>query len=613
MGGDAATAWKQAGSVFFPVSDRLLRVRLKIHTGFVSIIAVYAPTNEPGCVEESEKFYQLLQECVDEVPKHDMLIVMGDFNARVGNDVGAWHDVIGRFGPQELNENGERLLEFCSLNGLVVTNTVFQHRSCHQLTWFHPAESGGVGHTLDYVLVHRRFRSSILDTRIYRKVYLQSDHRLVVSRVRLKLRAGRKRARRHPRVIVNRKLLQQQQVQQFQRVLEEGWKTQGSGDVEQAWSEFKTALLEVQSTLPLTPEEDSGDWVTEGVHDVARRKQEAWLRWTKNPDNTILKESYQQLKRQSRLTADVAWEAWWRAKAEEAEYRHEVAISEGRGGSTVRELRLLKSSQKLRVSTALLAADGKTRLTSSSEKLDRWQEHFCDVCNIPSAVTDQTLEAIPEVTQSEVSQTDNETLSMVSREEEIREAIGQLKSGRAPGEDMIVAELLKLGEETVVKWLTELAVKVWDTEDIPYDWKKQLTVPLHKKGVFDKCDNYRGIALLSVPGKVFCRVLQRRLARRAEGLLSESQCGFRSGCGCLDQVFMMRILAEKAREFNTPLYLCFVDLRKAYDSVNRQALWAVLRRRYCSGVARECFMVGHVIAGAYTVQGGLGACSPRKI
>ena len=90
---------------------------------------MYAPTNEPGSMEESEKFYQLLQECVDEVPKRDMLIVMG---VQVGNDIGAWDDVIGRFGPQKLNKNGERLLEFCSLNGLVVTNTVSQHRSCHQ-------------------------------------------------------------------------------------------------------------------------------------------------------------------------------------------------------------------------------------------------------------------------------------------------------------------------------------------------------------------------------------------------------------------------------------------------------------------------------------------------
>ena len=143
MSKEAGTAWRKAGTVFTSVSDRILRVRMKSHIGLVSIIAVYAPTNVPGREEESEKFYEVLQECVDEVGKRDMLIVMGDFNARVGNDVNGWPGLVGRFGSEERNDNGERLLDFCAFNGMVITNTVFQHRPCHQWTWFHPAESGG--------------------------------------------------------------------------------------------------------------------------------------------------------------------------------------------------------------------------------------------------------------------------------------------------------------------------------------------------------------------------------------------------------------------------------------------------------------------------------------
>ena len=77
MSKEAKTAWRKAGSVFTPVSDGILRVHMKSDIGLVSIIAVYAPTNESGREEESEKFYQALQECVDEVGKRDMLIVMG--------------------------------------------------------------------------------------------------------------------------------------------------------------------------------------------------------------------------------------------------------------------------------------------------------------------------------------------------------------------------------------------------------------------------------------------------------------------------------------------------------------------------------------------------------
>ena len=121
----AASAWKMAGSEFTPVSERTLKIRLKSHFGHVSVIAVYAPTNEAGNEEETNKFYRALQDCVRKTPKHDMLLVMGDFNARVGNDADAWRGTIGRFGPGELNENGVKLLDFCAFNNLVVTNTLF--------------------------------------------------------------------------------------------------------------------------------------------------------------------------------------------------------------------------------------------------------------------------------------------------------------------------------------------------------------------------------------------------------------------------------------------------------------------------------------------------------
>ena len=131
-----------------------------------------------------------------------------------------------------------------------------------------------------------------------------------------------------------------------------------------------------------------------------------------------------------------------------------------------------------------------------------------------------------------------------------------------------------------MQWLAELASLVWEFEAVPDDWLSQLTVPLHKKGSTQDCDNYRGIVLLCIPGKVSCRVIQRRVAERVEHLLRESKCGFRKEWGCIDQVFTLRVLAEKAREFNTSLYLSLVYLRKAYDSVNCKALWIVVRKKY---------------------------------
>ena len=79
--------------------------------------------------------------------------------------------------------------------------------------------------------------------------------------------------------------------------------------------------------------------------------------------------------------------------------------------------------------------------------------------------------------------------------------------------------------------------------------------------------------------KVICKIIQNRLMT-VDKLLRESQCGFRPDRGCVDQLFCLRALMEKAHEFHTPLYLHFIDLTKAYDSVSRSVLWNVLEQRY---------------------------------
>ena len=270
----------------------MLKIRLKSHFGHVSVIAVYAPTNEAGNEEETKKFYRALQDCVRKTPKRDMLLVMGDFNARVGNDTNAWRGTIGRFGPEELNQNGVKLLDFCAFNNLVVTNTLFQHRPCHQQTLFHPADSTGLGHMPDYVLVNHCFRSSVLDTRVYRKTYLQSDHCFVVSRVCLKLKAKRRRSQQEPRYQTERRLLKEDHVQEFVRVMEEGLESCSTGSIEHSWREFKYTINEAQM-LPLVPEKDERDWVTEKVREASRMKQETWMKWAKKPGDTLLKVRYQ--------------------------------------------------------------------------------------------------------------------------------------------------------------------------------------------------------------------------------------------------------------------------------------------------------------------------------
>ena len=131
---------------------------------------------------------------------------------------------------------------------------------------------------------------------------------------------------------------------------------------------------------------------------------------------------------------------------------------------------------------------------------------------------------------------------------------------------------------------------MWRERRVPSDWCDAVLVPIPKKGDLTKCDNWRGIALLDVVGKVVARVLQERLQRVAEDELSESQCGFRKGRSCTDMIFTVRQLVEKSWEHAAKSYLTFIDLKKAYDSVPREAMWLALKKL---GVPAEVIQLIH--------------------
>lgn len=85
-----------------------------------------------------DTFYEQLQTALDRVPKHDLLIVMGDFNAKVGGNNQGRESYMGRFGKDEMNENGEISADFFGLNNLVIAGTIFPHRNIHKNTWLSP-------------------------------------------------------------------------------------------------------------------------------------------------------------------------------------------------------------------------------------------------------------------------------------------------------------------------------------------------------------------------------------------------------------------------------------------------------------------------------------------
>lgn len=155
-------------------------------------------------------------------------------------------------------------------------------------------------------------------------------------------------------------------------------------------------------------------------------------------------------------------------------------------------------------------------------------------------------------------------------------AIKSLHNGKAPGPDNIPPEALKADIDTTVEMMHVLFGKVWDNEEIPSDWKESHIVKIPKKGDLSNCNNYRGISLLSIPGKVFNRVILERIRDATDPQLRDQQAGFRRNRSCSDQIATLRIIVEQSLEWKSPLYINFIDYEKAFDSLDRATLWKLL-------------------------------------
>ena len=103
-----------------------------------------------------------------------------------------------------------------------------------------------------------------------------------------------------------------------------------------------------------------------------------------------------------------------------------------------------------------------------------------------------------------------------------------------------------------------------------------MIIPIHKKGDKRKCTNYRGISLISVPGKVYAKCLEKKCRKIVEPKLTDAHCDFRPGRSIMDQIFALQQIFERSWEYAKEVNACFVDLEKAYDRIPGDKLWAVL-------------------------------------
>ncbi|BHF57857.1 hypothetical protein SprV_0100080300 [Sparganum proliferum] len=429
------------------INDRLMSLRLPLRRGgtFATIISAYAPPlTSPMAARD--KFYEDLHALLATVSKPDKLIVLGDFNARVGTDHTAWRGVLGPHGLRGSNDNGLLLLRTCAEHRLILTNTFFCLPEREKATWRHPRSRQW--HLLDYVLVRRRDQRDVLVTKAIAGADGWTDHRLVISKMRIRLQPRRRPQGKRPPGKLNVALLSlpahhlhfsTELAQRLDNLpiaaVDDAAAAAEHAYVENRWCQLRDTVQSTALAVLGRARRQHQDWFDDNdavINNLLAEKNRLHKAYVDHPtaDN---KAAFYRSRRQLQQRLREMQDAWTARKAEEIQ-----------GYADRNEWKNFFSAIKAvygpptKGTAPLLSADGSTLLTEKTQILQRWAEHFRGVLNRPSAISDAAIDRLPQV------ETNADLDLPPSLQENIR-AVQQLSSGKAPGSDAIPAEVYKHG------------------------------------------------------------------------------------------------------------------------------------------------------------------------
>ena len=531
----------------------------------LTVTVIYAPT-ESSSTADKDDFYSSLKDHLEKVKKHDKHLVIGDFNSRIGKDSHISHPTV--IGPHcfydETNDNGERLVNLCQEHKLRPAQTRFPHPRNRLWTWMHP---GGSIHQLDHILISSKWVNSLRNCRAYNTVELDSDHRILSILLTTSLRTSKGKPCKRPKF--NWKKLQDADTKhKFQIELSNRFKELHCDDcstpITERYDQFEKAVAEVADKV-VGKRKPCGmpSWVSDKTLRLRKERDEAKKRYLlvrtrKSRDNwrklnTSLNESY----RCDELNS-------LQQQMEELQ----EADQKGHYNTTWKIINSI-SGQKSRSNPKVKKRDGSAP-SSDNELLAEWRDYFADLLNNDSGPPTSPLP--PPADQDLPICVDPPTL------EEVQTAIRSMKSNKAAGLDCAVtAEALQGGGELMANIVHAFCVEVFTRHTPPEQWVTNVIVPLPKKGDLSLMTNYRGITLMSIAAKVYNKVLLMRIRDHVDPMLRKNQAGFRPGRSCSQQIHILRRIMEAFGSYQLPLTITFIDFKKAFDSINRSVMFAVLR------------------------------------
>jgi len=536
---------------FQMVSERIICVKIRAKPVDLIVIQTYAPTSDAAQAEVDE-FYHQIDDVVKTQKKYqDCLIVMGDFNSKVGDK--KEDDIVGPYGLGLRNDNGQSLIECCQRHNLMISNTWFQTKIRSRHTWTAP--DGKTKNQIDYILIDKRYRNGIRNSKARPGADCGSDHNPVVAYLRIKLQLHKKLAKDNaPRwnTEVLKDTTVRRQFEEMSEAMMANIDQQTKPTVNSLWSDIKTCIIDTaKQVCGLHVREKKQSWMTTEI--IQKMEERRQYKSDTSPEG---QKRYKELKHIVQRLCRQAENNYYNGKCKEIEFleaTHNPLLYK-----KIKEL----NPKRSKGTQGIKDKDGHL-LQEPQEILQRWAEYVEELYNDNrSSFTDDIK---------------TEERCSIS-EAEVQSVIQKLTRNKATGDDSIPAEFIQALGPNGIQLITKLMNKIYNTGVIPDDFLQNIFITIPKISNAQDCSDFRTISLISHVSKILLHLINARITPIIERHLTDSQLGFRKGKGTKDAIFQFRTVMERVTQVNKKVYACFIDYQKAFDRINHEKLLVIMEK-----------------------------------
>ena len=559
---------------FQPINDRICKLHIETEgdNPNVTVISAYAPTEDVSKKnpEKREEFYDILEQQIKTVKLTDMLVVGGDFNAKTGSGYKRYKDNMGKHGKGKLNDNGYELLDLCARNDLVLTNTMFKHKLAHVTTWQAPEvlsamhkdgtpRRNPVRNQIDYVMVRKANMKHVTNSRSYSSMSTRTDHRMVIADIEnipIKICRMNKKEKQYDFNKLNVHEFREQYKETMCQKLNE---SENQTTTQEKWDHLVKCTHETSKEILGYRKNGSRYSENPRIKELSEKQRKLQVRINNSNSetcasvrrerNNILNEIHRllEIEKHNKILKSV----------EEVEKRQEDS------GKMYAAIRIMQGKYK-KVPLVIETKNGFT--THEKTQVDIITEFYKKQFN--------------QLNVSGLLKADPCEMRIPFEKDEIEKAIKKLGNNKAAGIDGIKAEHLKNSPEEIPILIAEIFNEIARTGERPNEIKVGILNPLVKdKNKQGPCKNLRPVILLSMLRKILALCLIERIGKKIEQHIPHSQTAYQKGRSTTEQVFVYKILAEKAISSKSyTAHILLMDMSKAFDMIDRDKLMDIMRK-----------------------------------